>query len=97
MSVSAFFSLILQVDAPVRPDLRQFSAGLLHEVLHGCVTPVWDRRLVIQGVQRIAENGPITTARLTNLQQLAVRSAHRLVADGAGLDRALLGVRRRAG
>ena len=57
----------------------------------------WDRRLVIERVQRIAGNGPITTARLTNLQQLAIRSAHRFVADGAGRDRALPGVRLRAG
>ena len=87
MSVSAFFRSILQVARPERPDLHESSAGLLHEVLHGGVTPVWGRRLVIQRVQRIAENGPITTARLTNRQQLAIRSAHSFVADGAGRDR----------
>jgi hypothetical protein len=48
-------------------------------------------------VERIAENCPITTARLTNLQPLAIRSAHRFVAEGAGRDRALPGVRLRAG
>jgi hypothetical protein len=48
-------------------------------------------------VERIAENCPITTARLTNLQPLAIRSAHRFDAEGAGRDRALPGVRLRAG
>ena len=56
-----------------RPDLGQSSAGLLHEVLHGGVTSVWDRRsagLIEPSASRDA------------LQQLAIRSARSFVARG---------------
>ncbi len=80
----------------LQPDYyMKYYMGALRR--YGGVTSVWDRRVVIQRVQLIAENGPITTARLTNLRQLAIRSAHSFVADGADRDRVPPGVRLRAG
>src|SRR5207245_1626599 len=40
MSVSAFFSSILQVDAPGASRFARISAELLHELLHGLSTEV---------------------------------------------------------
>src|SRR5260370_25859659 len=97
MSVSAFFSSILQVDAPGASRVAGIFSRITTRSTTWGLTPVWDRRLLIHRVQGIAENGPITTARLTNGQQLAISSAHGFVADRAGRDSVLPGVRLRAG
>src|SRR5712692_2886384 len=82
MSVSAFFSSILQVDAPERPDWHESSAGLLHEVLQNAgrpdgfqpdqaLRPPWDRPAPATRLPRPWERLPFPEA----------CGAHKLVRD----------------